>query len=88
MPLIHPKPSFKHLCGGPLFHSFLFQPNQSCPEQLAHVLAYPSCFWGLHRKRIILYRLKNSSLKCIVTRLSDVAFSLRSKCRELRFTLD
>ena len=38
LPVLHPAPCFKHLSRGPLFHTFLSQPQQSCPAQPAPVL--------------------------------------------------
>ena len=38
LPVLHPTPCFKHLSRAPLLHSFLSQPQQSCPAQPAPVL--------------------------------------------------
>ena len=38
LPLFHPTSCFKHLSRGPFLHSFLSQPQQSCPAQPAPIL--------------------------------------------------
>ena len=38
LPVLHPTPCFKNLSRGPLLHSFLLKPKQSCPAQTVRVL--------------------------------------------------
>ena len=48
--------------------------------------ASSSWCWGVQRKRKILYKLKNSSLKGFAARLSGLPFRLSSECRVFRFS--